>query len=66
MSPAPKTPPAKTEIATMEPFAGLSLEDVFVVSSERQARLACEELMRAEVVGFDTESKPTFRKGEQS
>lgn len=66
MSPAPKSPPPKTEIAAMEPFAGLGLESVFVVSDQRQAALACEELMRAEVVGFDTESKPTFRKGEQS
>lgn len=66
MSPATKSPPTKAEIATMEPFAGLGLGSVFVVSDKRQARIACEELMRAETVGFDTESKPTFRKGEQS
>lgn len=66
MSPAPKSPPPKAEIAAMEPFAGLSLESVFVVSDQRQAEIACEELMRAEVVGFDTESKPTFQKGEKS
>lgn len=50
----------------METFAGLSLESVFVVSDKRQAVIAREELMRAEVVGFDTESKPTFQKGQQS
>jgi ribonuclease D len=66
MSSAPKSPPPKAEIATMEPFAGLSLESVFVVSDQQQAESALEELMRAEVVGFDTESKPTFQKGEQS
>lgn len=66
MSAAPKNPPPKEEIAAMEPFAGLDLGSVFVVSSERQARIACEELLQAGVVGFDTESKPTFRKGEQS
>jgi len=66
MSPAIKSPPPKAEIAAMEPFSGLGLDSVFVVSDERQARIACEELMQAGTVGFDTESKPTFRKGEQS
>ncbi|MDP3850345.1 MAG: 3'-5' exonuclease [Luteolibacter sp.] len=61
-----KSPPHKTEIAAMEPFEGLGLESVFVVSDERQAGIARAELMRAEVVGFDTESKPTFRKGQKS
>jgi ribonuclease D len=62
----PRTPPAKEEIATMKPFEGLGMDKVFVVTSERQARLAVEELWAAGTVGFDTESKPTFRKGEQS
>ena len=66
MSPAPKSPPLKAEIAAMEPFEGLSIDSVFVISGPRQAQIAYEELMRAEVVGFDTESKPTFQKGEQS
>jgi len=66
MSSTSKSPPLKAEIAAMEPFACLSLESVFVVSDQRQAEIACEELLRAEVVGFDTESKPTFKKGEQS
>lgn len=50
----------------MEPFEGLSLESVFVVSNQGQAEIACAELMQAEMVGFDTESKPTFQRGEQS
>lgn len=50
----------------MEPFAGLGMDAVFVVSDERQAGIALAELMTAGTVGFDTESKPTFRKGEQS
>jgi len=58
--------PLKTEIAEMEPFAGLGMERVLVVTNASQARLAAEELMRAGTVGFDTESKPTFRKGEKS
>jgi ribonuclease D len=63
---ASKSPPPKAEISTMEPFDGLGLESVFVVTDERQALIACEELLRAEAVGFDTESKPTFRKGQKS
>ena len=63
---AQPTPPPKTEIAEMEPFAGLGMERVLVVTNASQARLAAEELMRAGTVGFDTESKPTFRKGEKS
>jgi ribonuclease D len=50
----------------MEPFCGLEPGAVFVVTNARQARAACEELGAAGVVGFDTESKPTFRKGEVS
>jgi ribonuclease D len=64
--PAPKTPPSKTDIAELEPFAGLGLESIYVVTNERQAGLALDELMRAAVVGFDTESKPTFHKGQKS
>ncbi|MCX6878981.1 MAG: 3'-5' exonuclease domain-containing protein 2 [Verrucomicrobia bacterium] len=63
---APKTSPCKTAIAAMEPFAGLGLECVCVVTTEQQAKLARQELMRVGTVGFDTESKPTFHKGEQS
>ena len=63
---SPKTTPHKADIAELEPFAGLEIEHVFVVTSERQAGLALEELMQARTVGFDTESKPTFQKGQKS
>lgn len=59
-------PPHKADIAELEPFAGLDLKNVFVVSNGRQASLAFDELMGASIVGFDTESKPTFQKGEKS
>ena len=62
----PKTPPHTTDIAALEPFAGLGLECVFVVTSQRQAEIALRELMGTGVVGFDTESKPTFHKGQKS
>ena len=63
---APKTTPHKADIAELEPFEGLGMEEIFVVSSARQAGLALEELMGAKEVGFDTESKPTFHKGQKS
>lgn len=61
-----KIAPHKAEIAEMEPFEGLQMDRVFVVSTERQALLALAELTEAGVVGFDTESKPTFHKGQKS
>ena len=63
---APKTTPHKDEIAAMELFEGLGMEQVFLVTNERQAGLAFDELMAARSVGFDTESKPTFFKGQKS
>lgn len=63
---SPKITPHKADIAELEPFAGLEMEHVFLVTSERQAALAQEELMQAQTVGFDTESKPTFLKGQKS
>jgi ribonuclease D len=64
--PPHKTTPHKADIAELEPFEGLNMEHVFVVTSARQASLALKELMDAGVVGFDTESKPTFQKGQKS
>src|SRR6476620_9474070 len=58
----PKTTPSKEQIAELEPFHGLELEQIYVVTNERQAGLAVEELLAAAEVGFDTESKPTFHK----
>jgi ribonuclease D len=62
----PMTPPHKDDIAGMELFEGIGLERVFVVTNRRQAGQALDELMAAACVGFDTESKPTFQKGEES
>ena len=58
--------PAKAEIAELAPFSGLGLQQIVLVKDEKQAALAVEELMKAAIVGFDTESKPTFSKGEIS
>ena len=61
-----KIPPHKEEIAGMELFDGLEMHQVFVVTNERQAGIAFDELMSVGTVGFDTESKPTFMKGQKS
>lgn len=37
---------------------------VIVVSTQEQLDVALQELNKATVIGFDTESKPTFRKGD--
>ena len=62
----PKTPPDKAAIAELEPFSGLGMDRIFVVGSARQAGIALEELRCAGEIGFDTESKPTFFKGQKS
>lgn len=62
----PKTPPSKIDIAELEPFDGLGPEQIHVVTDALSAAIAVEELMKAGEVGFDTESKPTFLKGQKS
>ena len=47
-------------------YEGISLADVSLVNSELLAREALAALMTADAIGFDTESKPTFLKGEES
>lgn len=59
-------PPRKEEIGQLEPYVGLGLEQVWVVSSAEEARQAVAELRQHQALGFDTESRPTFVKKEQS
>src|SRR5512141_2757438 len=61
-----KSAPSKAEIAHMEPFVGLSLERIHVPTSREEFAAAAAEIKAAGVVGFDTESKPTFAVGEVS
>lgn len=58
--------PTREEIALLPWFEGLSLDDIAVIETPQGARRAHDELVEAGVVGFDTESKPTFIKGEKS
>lgn len=52
--------------AELPPYQGLSIVAVSLVSSEALAHEALDVLMASDVIGFDTESKPTFLKGEES
>jgi ribonuclease D len=58
--------PTKAETILLEPFVGLGLESIVVPSNEHAFAEARSEILRAEMVGFDTESKPTFAVGEVS
>jgi ribonuclease D len=58
--------PSKPQIALLEPFERLGLERVQLVCTAGQAKQAIDEMASVPVLGFDTESKPTFAKGEVS
>lgn len=58
--------PTKDHIATLPLFERLELKDIIVVSQAQQALQAKAALQGARVLGFDTESKPTFKVGEIS
>ncbi len=59
----------KSELLTIskEDLAGLPVESfpgrIVVVNNERLARRAVEVLSQAPIIGFDTETRPTFHKG---
>lgn len=58
--------PTKDEMAELEPLSRLGLDSIVVVSTRQQAALALQSLEASAVLGFDTESKPTFAKAEVS
>jgi len=53
-------------MAAMEPFERLPMDRIEVVASPAAAEAALAALGQAPVLGFDTESRPTFHKGEVS
>lgn len=55
--------PAQT---VLPPYDGIALSDVRMVRTPADETQAMHALLSADVVGFDTESKPTFVKGEVS
>lgn len=58
--------PSREDIAMLDVFPGLGLRDIDVVYTPQQAAQALATLGALQVVGFDTESKPTFLKNETS
>jgi RNA polymerase sigma factor for flagellar operon FliA len=50
----------------LPPYEGILLADVRLVRTRQDADGALAALLASDVIGFDTESKPTFQKGEQS
>ena len=58
--------PSKEHIALLPEFERLGLDRISLVSTGAQAMAAREQLLAAKAWGFDTESKPTFKVGEQS
>jgi ribonuclease D len=50
----------------LPPYDGIALDAVRLVRTEADAAAALAALGAQDVVGFDTESKPTFQKGEES
>jgi ribonuclease D len=61
-----KVAPTKAEIALLEPFVGLTLERIHMPTSREEFASAAAEIKAAGIVGFDTESKPTFVTGDVS
>jgi RNA polymerase sigma factor for flagellar operon FliA len=51
---------------SLPPYKGIALSDVRMVRSPEDAQAALGALLAADTIGFDTESKPTFQKGEVS
>lgn len=63
----PRLPsPSKAEMSALEPLQRLGLDQICVVSTRQQAEQALQALGSSTVLGFDTESKPTFAKDEVS
>jgi ribonuclease D len=62
--PPPLPPPE--EIALLAPFERLDLDRIGLVATGGQAAQAADALLRADVWGFDTESRPTFQAGQAS
>lgn len=53
-------------VAELPPYQGIAIADVVLVDAPAAAADACRLLLAETVLGFDTEAKPTFAKGEVS
>ncbi len=58
--------PTREQIALLPRFQNLTPEQIVVINSLQQCHQLQEQLTAATLLGFDTESKPTFTKGQIS
>lgn len=58
--------PDKDQINLLDAFDRLDLHQIQMVTTAEQASVALQALQDEKVLGFDTESKPTFAKNEAS
>ncbi|MEN8274792.1 3'-5' exonuclease [Acinetobacter seifertii] len=56
----------KASIQQLPPFKNLNHQNIVVIENIEQCKTIAEELKAAIFLGFDSESKPTFRVGEVS
>ncbi len=63
---APKSLPSREDIALLEPFDRIGLDRIDLVATPSAAAEALARLRDMPVLGFDTESRPTFVRGEVS
>jgi ribonuclease D len=64
--PVQRATPDKEAIALLPAFERLGLDRITLVTTGAQASQAYKQLVVSQAWGFDTESKPTFKVGEQS
>ena len=58
--------PTREQIRELPLYVGLDLANIQIIENELDAAKALKELENEVCLGFDTESKPLFRKGEVS
>jgi len=56
--------PTKEQIRELPLYTGLTLDNIKIIENEQDAAYALEALSKEACIGFDTETKPIFRKGE--
>ena len=56
----------KDQIRELPVYEGISLKNIVIVTKKEDAIYAIEELEKQTCLGFDTESKPCFRKEDVS
>lgn len=57
-------PPEKTAVLGLPPYSGLGVADIVVPQTEAEHAAAWADLRSHRHLGFDTESRPTFVRGE--